>query len=75
MAMTEQPYKTYSVEYPFQGGTWCFEIKAQSFQEAEARLKAIGWGKVVGELAVTLPGWVPAWAISLYCRWLNWKGA
>ena len=72
--MADDAYKTFGVDYPFEGGVWTFQIKARNLAEAEARLKAIGWGKVVGELGMTLPGWLPRWAISLYCRWLNWRG-
>ncbi len=67
-------FKTYGVEYPFEGGVWCFDIKARNHAEAEGRLKAIGWGKVVGQVGMRLPGWLPAWTISLYCRWLNRRG-
>ena len=35
---------------------YCLNIRATSFEDAEARLRAIGaWGKVDGELMETIP--------------------
>ena len=52
--MSRDTYKTFSCEYPFEGGTWCFEIMARDEAEAEARRKAIAWGKVEGEVMFTV---------------------
>lgn len=72
--MADDPFKTFICSYPFQGGQWGFEIKARSFEEAQARVKAIGWGKVDGELMMKLPGYLPPSAISLLCWWKNLWG-
>lgn len=45
--MTKQSHP-YLCEYPFNGKKYGFEIWATSEEDAEARLKAIGWGKVSG---------------------------
>ena len=64
-------YKDYLCEYPFGGQHWAFTIRAASHDEAEARLKAIGWGEVKGESGGSLPGWLPAWIANLMCWWRN----
>lgn len=69
--MTDAPFKTFTCSYPFQGGEWGFEIKARSFKEAQARVKAIGWGKVDGELMTVIPGYAPTWTVRLLTWWKN----
>lgn len=50
-------FKEYVVHYGYEGHQWGFVVKATSPEDAEARLKAIGaWGKVDGELVMTIPG-------------------
>lgn len=66
-------YKTFCVSYRFAGGEWSFEIKARDWAEAEARLKAIGWARIDGEIVATLPGWLPAWSVALICAVRNWR--
>jgi hypothetical protein len=61
-------YKTYTCEYPFEGGRWVFTIKARSFEEADARLKQMPWATVSGELMMTLP--VPG-LIERIARWFG----
>lgn len=47
----EQQYKTYVCRYNYDGNPYSFEITAQSFAEAQKRLKCIGSnGKIDGEL-------------------------
>ena len=48
--MTEPEYKTFLFEYPYKGDRWGFELKATSPEDAEARFKAIPWGRYSGEL-------------------------
>lgn len=56
--MEDEPeFKNYLCEYPFAGSRWCFEIKAASPEDAEARLKAMPFAQVQGEIA--LSGRVP----------------
>lgn len=48
-------YKTYTCSYRFDDGTWGFEIKARSFEEARERVKAMVWASVDGELMAKIP--------------------
>ena len=53
--------KTYLCEYSYGGDRWSFEIKANSHEEAERKLKRISYGKVLGELEAVIPydfGWM-----------------
>jgi hypothetical protein len=47
--MSDDNYKTFLCEYPFDGSIWCFEIKAASHADAEARMKQMPFAKVCGE--------------------------
>ena len=56
---SEQKY--YLCEYSFEGNRYSLEIPAQSWKEAESRLRRISYGKVSGELKAVLPvrlGWL-----------------
>lgn len=45
--------KLFTCSYPFRGARWCFDLRAEDAEEAEARLKSIaGWGRVDGEVVV-----------------------
>jgi hypothetical protein len=48
-------YKPFLCEYPFDGMTWSFEIMARSQSDAEARVKAMPWASVKGELVARIP--------------------
>jgi len=47
-AHSPDTYKTYICSYRFDDGTWSFEIKARSFEEARERVKAMVWATVDG---------------------------
>lgn len=47
-------YPEFSVEYPFAGNQWLLTLKAKDFEEAEARLKALAWAKVQGQIYAKL---------------------
>lgn len=47
-------YPDFSVEYPFEGSQWILTIKAKDHAEAEARLKALAWAKVQGQVFATI---------------------
>lgn len=58
-------YKTYICRYNYEGNPYSFEITAQSFEEAQKRLKCIGSnGKIDGELILAIP-------ISTRLNWLK----
>jgi hypothetical protein len=46
----EPKYPTFIVEYRFKGQRWDVTFPAKSWEEAEARLRHISMGQVVGEL-------------------------
>lgn len=69
-----EKYETYLCEYRYKGEAWGFQIQATSQEDAEARLKAMGWAKVNGMVGFTIPGWAPMWAVSLFVRILNLVG-
>ena len=57
--------KTYLFSYPYKSAQWGFELQADSFEDAEARLKALGWAKLDGELQAKIPAG-PAWLWRLF---------
>lgn len=79
--MTELPYRTFTCSYPFQNNTWGFNIKARTHDEAVARLKAIGWGKVDGEVGLVIqveaasgrPDLFERMLMGILCGWANFK--
>ena len=53
--------KTFLASYPYRGQQWNIEIPAESFDEAEERLKNLCFAKVDGELKATIkapPNWL-----------------
>lgn len=52
-------YKRYLCEYPFKGSKWSFEIYAQSFEDADARIRQMTLASVKGEVALKVgaPNW------------------
>lgn len=65
------PHKTFLCDYPFNGRRWAFTIRATDQDEAEERLRALGWARVGGECVAALPGWLPAWIAAFICWWRN----
>lgn len=71
-------FKDYLVEYQFQGVRWGATIKATSFDEAKARIEAMGaFGRIKGELVATIPGalgpfvWLTVWLRNFFRR-MRW---
>jgi hypothetical protein len=50
---SEQKY--YLCDYQYEGEKWCIEIPADSWQDAQARLSRLAYGRVVGEIKATIP--------------------
>lgn len=44
------PFKRFTCSYPFNGSHWGLDLLAADLAEAEARLKALAWAKVDGEV-------------------------
>lgn len=64
--------KTYLCSYNYEGGSWSFQIQAQSFADAQARLDLLYFAKVDGELVAEIPAWAAGGIISrLLCWWKN----
>lgn len=65
--------KTYCISYMHKGSEWGLQIVAEDAEDAQARLRALGFnGHVLGELVATIPGsigwWVPflCWVRNLF---------
>ena len=65
-------YKLYSIEYPYAGSRWSFEIYATSHEDAEERVRAMAFATVGGEIVEKIPAWIPGagWYMRLRC-WLG----
>lgn len=50
---SEQKY--YLVDYNYQGERWCIELPADSWEDAQARLRRLAYGQVVGEVKAVIP--------------------
>ncbi len=59
MTEQEKEMKTFLISYPYQGKRWDFDIPAEDFVDAEAKLSQMAFGKVDGELKFRIP--VPTW--------------
>lgn len=71
-AREDIPFLRFSIEYPYAGERWCFDLLATSHEDAELRLRQIAaWGKVCGEILETIPVALPGarWYVRLRCWW------
>ena len=48
-------FKTYLCDYRYEGNVYSVEICATSFEDAEARRKALSHGKIIGVLKMNIP--------------------
>lgn len=64
--------KTYLVSYRYKGYTWCVDVKADSFEDARARMDAIAGGEIDGELMATIPAWCGGWFVRPIVAIRNW---
>lgn len=51
----EKQERTFLCDYSYAGSRWSVEIVATSFEDAEARLRALSRGKVAGEVQAVIP--------------------
>jgi hypothetical protein len=63
-------YKKYLCQYQFEGKQWLIDIHARSWDEAEARLKTVRNGKVIGEIDGEVPVSI-GWLAKLIVWWKN----
>lgn len=47
-------WSDYACEYNYEGKRWGFSVRATSWNDARARVKAMGMGQVVGSDLVTI---------------------
>jgi hypothetical protein len=52
--MSDENYEVYAIEYKFKDSTWDIELHATSREEAQARLRHISYGKVLGPIAMKI---------------------
>jgi hypothetical protein len=43
------------VDYNYQGERWCIELPADSWEDAQERLRRLAYGQVVGEVKAVIP--------------------
>lgn len=53
-AISENDYRRYLFEYRHDGSEWGIEIVATSPEDAQERIKALGWARYKGEIAATI---------------------
>jgi hypothetical protein len=63
-------YKDYLCEYVYGDSRWSITIKARSFSDARARLKALASGEVSGELHAVIPAEF-GWWVKFYTWFRN----
>jgi hypothetical protein len=68
--MSDGTYKDFLCEYPFDGSTWSFTIKARDHVEAEERIRRMCWADVKGEICAVIPASVPG--AGLFVRATCW---
>lgn len=63
-------YRRFVGEYNFDGARWGIEIVAKDWDEAQARMKAVGMGTIIGSDAVTIPVPGGSWVLRFW-RWAS----
>ena len=51
----EAKFKTFLASYNYAGSKWGLEFPTQDHEDAKARLAAMSWGQVDGELMEVIP--------------------
>lgn len=54
-APSSSDYKTYLFRYGHDGGTWIFEVRAVSEEDAKARVRKMATASLDGELVAKIP--------------------
>lgn len=67
--MLDDENKTFLVRYRYDGAEWGFKLPARDYADARARLSALTFGSIDGELVLTLPASTgPLASIATACR-------
>lgn len=69
----QEKMKRYTISYYFNGKKWLSEVYANSFEEAQEKLKAMSQGSVDGEihLSIYVPVKEKSWCARLITRLLQ----
>lgn len=59
--MSDKPFDTFCCTYSHDDQDWWLEIKAADYEDAQRRLKSIGYGKVEGILVEKVSAFVAPW--------------
>lgn len=77
LAESEERKPPYAIQYRHNGKTWGLTIWAESWEDAQARLRSIGFnGKIIGSNVETIPvntltvGPAAIW-MAVVCWWRN----
>lgn len=65
-----QQFNRYLFEYRHEGSEWALEVRARDIDDAKARLKAMPWAQLKGE--IVLQGSIPG--ASLFSLWTRLFG-
>jgi hypothetical protein len=66
--------KRFTCEYPMDGQIWCFELLAESHEDAERRVRRLCFAKIKGEVMAEIPATQGAGLlVRLACWWKNWR--
>lgn len=64
--------ETYLCEYFYGGSRWSIDITANSYEEAEAKLRSLSRGKVIGVVKASIPahlGWIAKLIVAVKNFW------
>ena len=53
--MSNTSFKVFTCSYKYKGKSWCVSLPAEGFEDAEARLSALHFGRVDGEIVAEIP--------------------
>lgn len=62
--------KTFLVSYGYKGNQYSLDIKADSWEEAEERVKVLTWARVDGEVCCRIPCAPFGWLNRLFERFI-----
>ena len=68
--MSENGFSRYLFEYPYEGSTWAVEVIARDPDDALARIKAMPWARLKGEIAfsASVPDLASLWRKLFHSR-------
>lgn len=70
MKRSDGPTKEFCCEYDHDGATWCLNIHAYDIEDAQGRVKKLGYLRLLGELHGTYPVEL-GWWVKMKCWLMN----